>query len=290
MSADGWPSTKSKATNGSLNSGLKLPKWPPKKTHRGAQVSFSIRKTEAESEDELLNGDLTGLCHHQPNGTSQRCVLGPVPLWAVLAVFHEALHTRRACCRCFKYAVRLSDEERCKFRCKQAAALRLLGSLPGLLSVLEKSVCHFCSKENFQACRSPSFFPYKGYWASALAHFPPQFSKERLFSHCRHRWMEMLCAQSPQGRHWAPCWGWCRTGMGSGRQKCFLERPPEPTLWPKLWEKRWEQSKMRPRGLWNPSLVWLRWKRLCQQKKKPLRMLTLAWSFSCVFSSGLRGG
>lgn len=82
MSAEGWPSTTDEATNSSLNSGLRLLKWPspPKKPHPRAQISFSVRKTEAESKDELRYGDLTGLCHSHSNGNTQRRVLGPVPL------------------------------------------------------------------------------------------------------------------------------------------------------------------------------------------------------------------
>lgn len=146
----------------------------------------------------------------------------------------------------------------------------MLGDSPGVLSVLEKSAHHSRSKENLQARHSASFFPYKGYCASALAGLPPCCRRERLFSPLVPllSLLMMLTAGRALG------------GVGVAKG-CFLERSLGPAPWPKPGKKTgarpgWAQRTGKP-----ISVIITVGPSVCHSRRKHLRMLALACNFSC---------
>lgn len=150
----------------------------------------------------------------------------------------------------------------------------MLGDSPGVLSVLEKSAHHSRSKENLQARHSASFFPYKGYCASALAGLPPCCRRERLFS-----------PLFPLPSLLVTLTGHCSPGRASGgvgvAKGCFLEGSLEPAPWPKLGKKTgarpgWAQSTGK-----SISVIITVGPSVCHSRRKHLRMQALACNFSC---------
>lgn len=135
----------------------------------------------------------------------------------------------------------------------------MLGDSPGVLSVLEKSAHHSRSKENLQARHSASFFPYKGYCASALAGLPPCCRRERLFSPLFPLLSLLMMLTAGRALGWV--------GVAKG---CFLERSLGPAPWPKPGKKDRSKTRMGPED-WETHFChnYGGTVRLSQQKKAP---------------------